>query len=53
MANNALQQANQNVTNDITHISTGLRILSAADNPVRSIYSRSITHVLGTDLGQG
>jgi Flagellin and related hook-associated proteins len=52
VANNALQQANQNVTNDITHISTGLRILSAADDPA-GLFIADQLHTLGTALGQG
>ncbi|MGC8650399.1 MAG: flagellin, partial [Hydrogenobaculum sp.] len=52
VANNSLQQANQNVTNDITHISTGLRILSAADDPA-GLFIADQLHTLGTALGQG
>lgn len=52
VANNALQQANQNVTNDITHIATGLRILSAADDPA-GLFIADQLHTLGTALGQG
>ena len=52
VANNALQQANQNVTNDITHVSTGLRIMSAADDPAGLFISDQL-HTLGTALGQG
>jgi|GEM_PF-316517 len=52
LANNALQQANQNVTNDITHISTGLRILSAADDPA-GLFIADQLHTVGTALGQG
>lgn len=52
VANNALQQANQNVTSDITHISTGLRILSAADDPA-GLFIADQLHTLGTALGQG
>jgi len=52
VANNALQQANQNVTNDITHISIGLRILSAADDPA-GLFIADQLHTLGTALGQG
>lgn len=52
VANNALTQANNNVTNDITHISTGLRILSAADDPA-GLFIADQLHTLGTALGQG
>jgi len=52
VANNSLQQANQNVTNDITHISTGLRIMSAADDPA-GLFIADQLHTLGTALGQG
>lgn len=52
VANQSLNNTSNQVTSDISHISTGLRILTAADDPA-GLFTADQLHALASGVGQG